>query len=88
MFDCGFTKENNWFRYRAAAIIVENDYVFTGKYIHIMDEERTASFKILASVMDCTACLKQLGSLVGDFYLEIATIMRTGQCWDALLAQQ
>ena len=23
-FDCGFTKENNWFRYRAAAIIVED----------------------------------------------------------------
>ena len=27
MYDCGFTKENNWFRYRAAAIIVENDCV-------------------------------------------------------------
>ena len=23
-FDCGFQKENNWFRYRAAAIIVED----------------------------------------------------------------
>lgn len=27
MHDCGFTKEKNWFRYRAAAIIVENDCV-------------------------------------------------------------
>ena len=27
MFDCGFTKDNNWFRYRAAAIIIENDCV-------------------------------------------------------------
>ena len=27
MYDCGFTKENNWFRYRAAAIIVENDCI-------------------------------------------------------------
>lgn len=27
MYDCGFTKENKWFRYRAAAIIVENDCV-------------------------------------------------------------
>lgn len=27
VFDCGFTKENNWFRYRAAAIIVENGCV-------------------------------------------------------------
>ena len=23
MFDCGFTKENNWFRYRAAATYIE-----------------------------------------------------------------
>ena len=27
MHNCGFTKENNWFRYRAAAIIVENNCV-------------------------------------------------------------
>ena len=27
MFDCGFTKENYWFRYRAAAIIVEKGCV-------------------------------------------------------------
>ena len=27
MFDCGFIRENNWFRYRAAAIIIENDCV-------------------------------------------------------------
>lgn len=27
LFDCGFQKENNWFRYRAAAIIVEDDCV-------------------------------------------------------------
>lgn len=26
-FDCGFKKENNWFRYRAAAIIIENNCV-------------------------------------------------------------
>lgn len=26
-FDCGFTKEDKWFRYRAAAIIVENGCV-------------------------------------------------------------
>lgn len=27
MYDCGFTKENNWFRYRAGAIIIENGCV-------------------------------------------------------------
>ena len=26
-YDCGFTKDNKWFRYRAAAIIVEDDCV-------------------------------------------------------------
>ena len=26
-FDCGFTKEKNWFRYRTAAIIIENGCV-------------------------------------------------------------
>ncbi len=26
-YDCGFTLDDNWFRYRAAAIIVENDHV-------------------------------------------------------------
>jgi len=26
-YDCGFTRENHWFRYRAAGIIVENDCV-------------------------------------------------------------
>ena len=29
-FDCGFTRESNWFRYRAAAIIVENDCLLYG----------------------------------------------------------
>lgn len=33
-FDCGFQKEDNWFRYRAAAIIVEDDCVlFAGNEI-------------------------------------------------------
>ena len=27
MYDCGFTKENSWFRYRARAIIIENGCV-------------------------------------------------------------
>ncbi len=27
MQDCGFTRENKWFRYRAAAIIIEEDCV-------------------------------------------------------------
>lgn len=26
-YDCGFTRENKWFRYRAAAIIIEDEYI-------------------------------------------------------------
>ena len=26
-FNCGFIKDNKWFRYRAAAIIIEDDCV-------------------------------------------------------------
>ena len=26
-YDCGFTRENKWFRYRAASIIIEDGYV-------------------------------------------------------------
>ncbi|MTI68106.1 MAG: NUDIX domain-containing protein [Firmicutes bacterium] len=29
--DCGFTKDNSWFRYRAAAIIIEKDCVLFAK---------------------------------------------------------
>ncbi|MBF8436888.1 NUDIX domain-containing protein [Halanaerobiaceae bacterium Z-7014] len=29
--DCGFTKENDWFRYRAAAIIIEDDCLLFAK---------------------------------------------------------
>ena len=27
MYDCGFTRDDHWFRYRAAAIILEEDHV-------------------------------------------------------------
>jgi hypothetical protein len=37
-YDCGFSMENNRFRYRAAAIIVEEGYVLFGsKRKHVLD---------------------------------------------------
>lgn len=30
-YDCGFTKGNNWFRYKATAIIIENDCILFAK---------------------------------------------------------
>lgn len=56
MYDCGFTKGKNWFRYRAAAIIVENDYVLfasnemddylysIGSGVHLVTDERIANY--------------------------------------------
>lgn len=63
MFDCGFTKENNWFRYRAAAIIVENgcvlfagnekeDYLYSvGGGVHMGE---TAGDAVLREVLEET----------------------------------
>lgn len=53
-YDCGFTKENHWFRYRAAAIIIDNgcvlfarndmnDYYYTvGGGVHIGESSEEA----------------------------------------------
>lgn len=30
-YDCGFTRDNEWFRYKAAAIIIEDGYVLFAK---------------------------------------------------------
>lgn len=63
MYDCGFTKENNWFRYRAAAIIVENECVlfvgnknenylyFVGGGVHMGE---TAEHAVLREVFEET----------------------------------
>lgn len=41
MYDCGFTKENNWFRYRAGAFIVKDNKILfvkskIGEYYYIL----------------------------------------------------
>lgn len=53
MYDCGFTRESHWFRYRAAAIIVEEgcvlfagnpceDYLYSvGGAVHMGKAHRT-----------------------------------------------
>ena len=44
MLDCGFTNEDNWFRFRAGAIIIEDGCVLLGKehngIEHIITDER------------------------------------------------
>lgn len=45
MYNCGFIKGGNWFRYRADAILIENDCVlFVGNKLpnEIKRDERTS----------------------------------------------
>ncbi len=44
-FDCGFTRENNWFRYRACAIIIEDDCVLQQLYLWRKRRNALASYR-------------------------------------------
>ncbi len=72
MYDCGFTKENNWFRYRAAAIIIEDgcalfasnqrddDYYSIGGAVHMGE---TAEEAVLREVYEETGVRYEIDHL-------------------------
>lgn len=72
MYDCGFTKEDQWFRYRAAAIIIENgcvlfagnkneDYLYSiGGGVHMGE---TAQDAVLREVFEETGVHYEIGHL-------------------------
>ena len=72
-FDCGFTKGDNWFRYRAAAIIIENGCVLVagndkenyfysvGGGVHVNEKAEDA---VVREVLEETGVQYQIDKLV------------------------
>lgn len=92
MFDCGFTKEQNWFRYRAAAIIVEDgcvlfagnereDYYYSvGGGVHIGE---TAENAVIREVFEETGVHYEIDHLVviyENFFNESNGILKGLDC--------
>ena len=95
MFDCGFTKENNWFRYRAAAIIVENgcvllatndkvDYFYSvGGGVHI-----TAEVAVIREVFEETGVhyeIDHLAVIHENFFTDSSEFFKDLNCHEIAL---
>ncbi len=92
MYDCGFTKENNWFRYRAGAIIIEDecvlfvgnkneDYLYSvGGGVHMSE---TAEHAVLREVFEETGIhyeIDRLAVIHENFFNENSGMLKGLNC--------
>lgn len=97
MYDCGFTKENNWFRYRAAAIIIEEgcvlfagneneDYFYSiGGGVHMGERAQDAVLREVFEETGVTYEIDHLAIIHENFFMQDGGTLKDMDCHEICL---